>query len=473
MFFLKINAIVLILLVVFSQLSCLKIEVTQTGETTSDRLTRKADLSFTNKATSSIKFTIDPSSTYQKIFGFGAALTEAAAVNFLKLSSDLQNEIFSQYYHNLGYTVARLHINSCDFSESSYSFDDTADDFGLSDWSLNNGHDPHTLIPLAKKALSFNPNLKIFASPWSPPAWMKGNNQMIRSSDPGLKSNPQIHKSWALYFSKWISAYENEGIPIWGVTVQNEPANDPTWEACMYSPSGEAEFIANYLGPQLKNDHPDLKIMIWDYNKDNIEIWADTILGNKQASQYVDGVAFHWYSGSQFENVQSVYEKWGDKYFLFATEACVCPAKGYQDWNRGERYGYDIIGDLNAGSIGWVDWNICLDMEGGPNHLGNNCGSPVMVDADSNPQRVVYNPPFFYMGQISKFLIPDSIRIGLNIQNNDENLVATSFLTPKNQIVLIVQNQNDNERSFDIVYKNMIANYIIPEHAIATFVFDA
>ncbi|KAJ3433808.1 glucosylceramidase [Anaeramoeba flamelloides] len=449
------------------------IKVTQSAQYTGDRLTQKDEINFSNKAENNLKIQIDPTKTYQNITGFGGAFTEACAVNFLKLSSDLQNEIFSQYFHNIGYSLCRVHINSCDFSESSYSFDDTVNDYSLSSWSLNNGHDPKTLIPLIKKALTFNPNLQIYGSPWSPPAWMKGNNEMCHSSYPGLKADSRIHQAWALYFSKWISAYKQSGIPIWGLTIQNEPEFAAPWEACIYTPDQEADFLAQYLGPQIKHDHPEIKIMIYDHNKDHLETWANTIFSRSDASKFADGVAFHWYSGSQFENVKNVYDNWGDKFFLLATEACVCPATGFQDWNRGEQYGYDIIGDLNSGSVGWVDWNMCLNMQGGPNHLGNNCGSPVMVDADSNPQTITFTTPFYYMGQISKFLKPGSTILDTQIINGDENLIAVTGQTLDKKIVVVVQNQNDSERNFDLVYRNKIANISMPQHSITSFVFDA
>ena len=181
------------------------------------------------------------------------------------------------------------------------------------------------------------------------------------------------------YFAKWITAYEAQGVPVWGVTVQNEPEATQPWESCIYTPEQTRDFVAEHLGPALEEAHPDVKILGYDHNKDHIEEWADALLSPDSASaKYMDGIAFHWYSGSCFDNVANVAESYPDA-LLLPSEACFELTVLSDDegeatwiangtWSKGEGYGYDIMGDLNAGSSGWTDWNILLDHEGGPNH---------------------------------------------------------------------------------------------------------
>ncbi|KAJ5075060.1 glucosylceramidase [Anaeramoeba ignava] len=447
------------------------IHVTQTAKNTDDRLTPKPDIYFQDKKINENEIIIDQNQIYQTIYGFGGAFTEACAVNWIKLNSTLRHQILYEYFHNLHYRVGRVHINSCDFCESSYSFDNIPNDYELKNFSLRNGHDLYTVIPLIKQALEIvDDEFRLFGSPWSPPFWMKQNQNMNTSTTPGLINSPQIHQSWALYFSKWISAYEEQGIPIWGITIQNEPANDALWESCCYTVDEEADFLANYLGPQLKKDHPDVKIMMYDYNKDHVYDWAQGILGNRpDASKYVDGVAFHWYSGSEFGNVEKIHDEFPG-YFLLATEACVCPYTFAYDWATGESYAFDILGDLNSWAVGWVDWNLCLDTHGGPNHLNNFCGSPIMIDPDTH--QIIYQPAFYYMGQISKFVLPGSRRIYSYVLNQNIDIVSSAFISPTGDIVLVVLNQSYEEQSFDIVFNQRYANVTLPENSIATFVFE-
>jgi glucosylceramidase len=204
--------------------------------------------------------------------GFGGAFTESAAYVWSQLNSKLQQEVIDAYFGPNGhhYTVCRTHINSCDFSLANFSFDDKVDDFSLQNFTV--AHSQTWMFPFMKAAITRSKTpLKIFASPWSPPAWMKRNGQMNGSFRPCLKQDRSpdhsYHAAWALFFSKFISAYNSLGFKIWGVTIQNEPEFDAPWEACCYTPEEELDFLQRHLGPQLRSDHPDIKIMIYDHNK--------------------------------------------------------------------------------------------------------------------------------------------------------------------------------------------------------------
>src|SRR6478752_7276020 len=211
---------------------------------------------------------VDPSHTYQTFIGIGGALTDASAETFAKLPPATQNELLQAYYDpkkGIGYTIARTNINSCDFSSDTYTY--VADnDKDLH--SFNISHDLRYKIPLIKKAMSASGNkMLMFVSPWSPPAWMKDNNDMLH----GGKLKDEFKQSWANYYVKFIKTYEAMGMPVWGLTVQNEPMAKQTWESCLYTAEDERDFIKNYLGPTLaKNGLGSKKLICWDHNRDLI-----------------------------------------------------------------------------------------------------------------------------------------------------------------------------------------------------------
>jgi len=325
------------------------------------------------------------------------------------------------------------------------------------------------VIPLVKAAMNASQApINFFLTPWSAPAWMKINGEMDGSASPlGMIQSDDVFTSWSLFYSKFITAYKNAGINFWGLTVQNEPEANAPWESCLYTPEAQRDFIKNYLGPRITADHPEVKIMIFDHNKNDVAVWAQTILSDPDANKYVSGTAFHWYSGSEFENLQTAHAVDPSK-FLLATEACNCPGVQYGNWANGEAYGYDIIGDLNNWSVGWTDWNLLLDPQGGPNHVGNFCDAPLIGDATN--QTLYVNPMYYYLGQFSKYILPGSVRINSSC-NGGLNCVA--FTRPDNNTVVVVQNTADNAITFKLQQGDNSAKILIPDHAIATFVYPS
>ena len=239
---------------------------------------------------------IDPSKTFQTVLGIGGALTDASAETFYKLPKDKQQEILKAYYDpqsGIGYTLGRTHIHSCDFSSESYTY---VNDGDKELKSFNIAHDLKFRIPFIKQALATaGTNFTLFVSPWSPPAWMKDNNSMLH----GGKLKPEYYETWAGYYGKFIHAYEKEGIPIWGLTVQNEPMASQPWESCIYTAEEERDFVKNHLGPALRKDGlKDKKIIIWDHNRSFMYQRASVPLDDPAAAQYIWGVGFHWYVGT-------------------------------------------------------------------------------------------------------------------------------------------------------------------------------
>ena len=304
--------------------------------------------------------------------------------------------------------MARLPIGSCDFSLATYNYDDTRGDINLTHFSID--HDQTLIIPFIKRAnatlMSWSTDaLNIVASPWSPPGWMKE----IESAYCLLGCvlcllKDEYQQTWALYFSKFITSYAAVGITIWGVTVQNEPGACPElYEGLHFDPQSETNFVKHYLGPQLSKDHPDVKILAYDHNKDHVVEWAQTIYSDKLATQYVWGMAVHWYTGDDFQNLNTTHVLFPNKPIL-ATEATEVretdPAN--PSWQKGEHYAHDIMGDMNNWVVGFIDWNLILDMNGAPNHAGPDeceglikCGSDGMLLADTDNQ-IIYPQVFYY-----------------------------------------------------------------------------
>jgi glucosylceramidase len=256
------------------------------------------------------------------LVGFGGAFTQSSATVYQQLPPELQGEFLEAYFSNdtgIGYSTGRLPINSCDFSPTMYSFDDVAGDFELEHFDDSVAQDAALSIPFILAALKLRPDLKLFGSPWSPPAWMKTNNDMLN----GGSLKPEAAGAWSQYFLRWIAAYEAQGVPIWGVTVQNEPMASQAWESCTYTSAEQAAFVANHLGPALRDSaFPNVKLFGFDHNKAELEEWADALLGPESAAaSFVGGLAFHWYSGSCFGKVAAVSAAHPDK-LLLPSEAC-------------------------------------------------------------------------------------------------------------------------------------------------------
>jgi len=408
---------------------------------------------------------VDPARTFQTVLGVGGALTDAAAETFYKLPAARQEELLRAYFDpqaGLGYTLGRTHINSCDFSSESYTYV-TNGDQSLA--SFNIAHDLKYRIPFIKAAMAkAGPHFSLFVSPWSPPGWMKDNGDMLH----GGKLKPEYDATWAQYFVRFIQAYEKAGIPIWGLTVQNEPLANQTWESCIYTAEEERDFVKNYLGPALRRAGlKDKKIMVWDHNRSFMYRRASVVLDDPAAAQYVWGVGFHWYVGDNFENVKRVAEAYPRTHLLF-TEGCNYPFNFSQinDWQWGEVYGKSMINDFNNGADGWTDWNVLLDEKGGPNHTGNFCFAP--IHADTRTGEMYYMNSYYYIGHFSKFIRPGAKRIISS--STTDNLLTTAFLNPDGKIAVVVMNLSDQPLTFNLTLGGKAAKTSSPAHSIMTLV---
>lgn len=414
---------------------------------------------------------VEPSKTFQTLVGIGGALTDASAETFAKLPKEKQTELLQAYYDRkkgIGYSLGRTSIHSCDFSSGSYTYV-SDDDKNLKTFSVS--HDEQYRIPFIKQAIAAaGGKLTLFVSPWSPPAFMKSNNDMLN----GGKLKPEYYQSWANYYSKFIKAYAKEGIPVWGLTVQNEPMATQTWESCVYTAEDERDFLKKYLGPTLQKEGlGDKKIIVWDHNRDLVYQRAVTIFNDREASKYAWGIGFHWYEdwsgGDQvFENVNRVNESFPAKNIMF-TEGCNDHFKFSQinEWRLGERYGRSMINDFNNGTVGWTDWNILLDETGGPNHVQNFCFAP--IHADTRTGELIYTNAFYYIGQFSKFIRPNAKRIAS--ASSRSSLLTTAFKNTDGSIAVIVMNPGDKDITYNLWIDGKASEVKSLPHSIATLVF--
>jgi glucosylceramidase len=309
-------------------------------------------------------------------------------------------------------------------------------------------------VPFIKRAIDLiGDDLVFYASPWSPPAFMKSNNNMLQ----GGKLLPEFRQAWANYYVKFIKAYEAEGIPVWGLTIQNEPMAVQRWESCIYTAEEERDFLKNYLGPTLEKEGlGDKNIVVWDHNRDLITDRGNTIFEDPEASKYAWGIGFHWYETwtgglPKYDNLKNINESFQSKNMLF-TEGCQegFTTEKLQFWPNAERYGNSMINDFNSGVVGWTDWNILLDERGGPNHVKNFCFAP--IHANTKTSELIYTPTYYYIGHFSKFIKPGALR--LSTSTSRTTIESTSFKNKDGKIVTVVMNPTDTK----IAYKLIVGN---------------
>lgn len=299
---------------------------------------------------------------------------------------------------------------------------------------------------------------------------MKSNGEMLH----GGSLLPEYYDSWALYYTKFIKAYEAEGIPIWGITLQNEPMATQRWESCIYTAEQERDFLKNHLGPTMVREGlHNKKIIVWDHNRDLIAERAHTIFGDPEASKYAWGIGFHWYetwtgSDPNFNNLNNVTESYPDKKLVF-TEGCAerFIDGRYEYWPNAERYGNSMINDFNHGTVGWTDWNILLDETGGPNHVGNLCFAP--VHANTRTGELVYTPSYYYIGHFSKFIRPGAKRISTSASRT--YIESTSFLNEDGKMVTVVMNSTDEPIEYKLYIGMQALKETIQAHAMQTLVY--
>lgn len=433
-----------------------------------------------------------PDDKFQIITGFGGSFTESSAHLLNKLSEENRKLILEAYFGEEGarYSLTRTHMNSCDFSLSNYSYAPLEGDVNLENFSIEEDRDD--IIPMIKDALAISKEgFKIVSSPWTAPPWMKDNKSWV-----GGKLLPEYNETWALFFSKYIDAYKAEGVDIWGVTVENEPlGNGNNWESMHFTAEEMTSFVVNHLGPEFEaSGKGHIKILGYDQNRDHLKDWVDVMFKDDASSKYYDGTAIHWYASTYEvfpEVLQYAHQRAPDKY-LIQSEACIDSevpkwrddvwywSKEATDWGWDwapddekylhpkyapvNRYARDIIGCLNNWVDGWIDWNMVLDRQGGPNWFKNWCLAPVIVDPDQD--EVYFTPMYYTLSHFSKFIRPGSRRIGF--ENSNESLMVTAAENPDGSIAVIVFNEGDQREKFVLSLREKEVEISIDKRAIQT-----
>ncbi len=446
-----------------------------------DRIAHKKNLTFTKGQAQGNRIVVHPDIVKQEIVGIGTSFTESSAFVLAHLDREKRLQVMHNIYGEAGanFSLARTPIGATDFSvKGRYSYDDVKGDVKLEHFSIAPDKDgfpaeeypgirdsSYDLMPMIEEALSIKKaqqekDLNLIASAWTAPSWMKDiADWYIPGSDEnnwqgtGGKLKKEYLPVYADYITKYLQAYRDEGIDIWGLTPVNEPhGNNGQWESMHFTPASQNEFIKNHLGPKLHaSDNGAVRLLIYDQNRDGLEEWTDTILGDPETAKYVFGVAVHWYE-STFKVFEDILDRVHDRFPDFpvihtegtiddlgkdAPQGILDPIRykesGWFDndafwWNPNatdwaytatwpgvkvedhpiytpvHRYARNIIVSLNHWMAGWIDWNIVLDSRGGPNHVGNFCGAPIMIDVEK--QHVYYTPIYYILAQFSRTIRP-------------------------------------------------------------------
>ena len=411
-----------------------------------------------------------PELTFQRVMGFGAALTEASGYVYAQMDEEDRRAFIDLCFGDEGnrYTLGRVSVQSCDFSLVPRSYMERPARGSLDGFTVED--DYAYVLPLVLDACRARGDLAFVASPWSPPAWAKTNRSMKR----GGHLREKHADTWAHMIARFVDEYRKLGVNITHVTVQNEPEAVQTWESCLFSAGQERRFVREHLKPALHERGLDeVKVLIWDHNKQGMLERAAGMLADPVADE-VDGVAFHWYSGDHFEALRIVRAAIGPDRDLVFTEGCDFYSAGDSWWERphAEHYAHEVIGDLEAGANGILDWNILLDESGGPNHVGNFCDAPLMYDTQNRHLNV--RLPFYYLGHFSRFIQPGAQRLLCTRYTTD--LETTAFANPDGTHALVVLNRTDQDVPFTLTWGSRAPDVRAvpteaPAHSIQTIVW--
>lgn len=487
---LRLYIIVIIGLCMSCNSNQLEVDVYETSAS-GNKLTKLTDFESSIKPSEII---LNPNKTYQTITGFGGSFTESSAYLLNRLSKPNRDKILQAYFGEEGarYSLTRTHIASCDFSLNNYTYAPDDGDITLENFSID--EDKDDLIPMIKDAMAISKEgFNIIASPWTAPPWMKDNKAYV-----GGKLLPEYYDAFALYFNKYLDAYQAEGIDIWGITPVNEPhGNGNNWESMHFSPEEETDFVQNHLGPKLEAvGKANVNILGYDQNRAGLKEWVDVMFKDEASSKYYAGTAIHWYESTYDyfpEDLQYAHRKAPNKY-LIETEGCVdAEVPKWQDdawyWSKEAtdwgwdwapeeqkhlhpkyapvyRYARDIIGCLNNWVDGWVDWNMVLDKQGGPNWFENWCVAPVIVDPDND--EVYFTPLYYTMAHFSKYIRPDAKVI--DVTNSDDELMVTAAKNPDGSITVVILNQGENPKNFTLKLEEKSTSILINPQAIQSIV---
>ena len=448
-----------------------------------------------------------PDITYQTIEGFGGAITESVASLLQKMNSDTCNAFLQECFSAQGNRLKflRMHMDSCDYSLEQYAaVADPIADPELNSFTID--RDRQYAIPMIKKAMELSSEpLSILVSPWSPPAAWKtpparpkndasvyggffaGMMPPVDYDTPsrcnGGSLKPEFYPAWAKYLVKYIQAYLAEGLPVTMLSIQNESIAATNWDSCVWTAEEQKSFLKDHLYPafQAAGLTDKVGIYIWDHNKERILDFSRIIIDDV-TNKMIEGIAFHWYSGDHFETVEMAGKLFPGK-TLMSSECCCLHAPGQAslfaplfgdktsvqtvEYNDAAAYAHDIIGNLNSGMNRWIDWNICVDEQGGPRHVKGGFTGPVTVNADGTYVKTI---TFDYIGHFSKYILPGAVRIGNS--RCDANIEMTSAKNPDGTIVIVLLNKGSEDQAYSIRMDGKVVRVKAPNRTISTIVIE-
>jgi glucosylceramidase len=430
-------------------------------------LQKQLDVTFSSAAPTGTVVTFNPAIQYQVMDGFGASMTDSSATVITQsLTPTQQSQLMSSLFDptaGIGLSFLRQPMGASDFSASgNYSYDDMPS--GQSDPTLAHfsiAHDSSVIIPLLKQAISLNPNLKVVALPWSPPAWMKTSATMNGGNVDSAQFAPL-----AQYFVKFTQAYQAQGVPIYAISPQNEPLyTTASYPTAGMSAIDQANFIGNYLGPAMSaSGLSTVKIIAYDHNWDHPE-YAQTVLGDSKASAYAAGSSFHCYAGdpSGQLTVHNAYPN-KDIWFTECSGTIGSSFAGDLKWNADKL----SIGAIRNYARSVSLWNLVLDQNSGPQNGGcQNCRALVTVDKSVSPSKISYNVEYYILGHLAKFVTPGAHRV--DSTSIPGGIESVGFVNPDGSKVLFVLNAGANTTNFSIQEGTLYFNYTLPAGAVATF----
>ena len=418
----------------------------------------------------SITISLNSATPKQKLHGFGGALTDAVTKNLQDLSKPLAKELINCYTGNdsAGYQIIRTPISGSDFSERTYTYLDKENDFELTSFSLQE-EDKDKLFWLkymSEKAEECGDFLGFMCSSWSAPVWMKNNNSFKGRGRLRGVVGDRYHKTWAKYLIRFLDEYNAQGVNFSYMTIQNEPTNGYVipafWNSLGFSASHMRDFVSTDLAPEIENSKHFSKIKL--LMLDDIRLWLPNrpkvIFENEINNNVIQGIGVHWYMNYLIstKSLEKTHKLFPDK-FILGTEACHEARPSPPDstdintqWNRGEKYSKDIISCLNHWQTGWIDWNLCLNLDGGPNWANNMCDSPIIVNKDAN--EFYLQPMYFHMTHFSKLLVRDSVVLECDVSGNSKGkiwpfdgkkLKILVVKRPDDFVVVTLLNTSENE----------------------------
>ena len=519
-------------------------EILQTSEN-GDRLASKNNVDFESGKASKNVIRVRPEIIKQTLHGIGTSFTESSAFVLAHLSKDKRQEVMNNIYSKQGanFSIARTVIGATDFSvQGGFSYDDVKDDKKLVNFSITPDIDGFSqekyqgiqdkefdILPMIKQALAIkqqqkDSELKIIASAWTAPGWMKDIEDWYL---PGSEKNDfhgtggilkkGYEKYYADYLIKYLDHYNNQGVKIWGITPVNEPeGNNGQWESMHFSAESQNDFIKHHLGPALhESNYDDVKLLIYDHNREQLEYWANVIYNDAESSKFIHGAAVHWYE-STFKVHEDIFDRVQEafpQYEIIHTEGCIddlgndappgvldperYKESGWFDndtfwWNDNatdwaysatwagvnnedhpiytpvHRYARNIIVSLNHWVTGWIDWNIVLDKDGGPNHVGNFCGAPIMIDTTTG--QVYYTPVFYVLSQFSRTIRPGdkAIELTTRLDLEDDAIHASASLNSDGLLSVQVLNTTKKPVDYQLQIGGQFASVSIEANALQT-----